>query len=145
MTQNHLTRQIALIVLSAAGLAWALFGTVFAFLNQAPFMRDLMSQLWQPFLGSQGPDLVYDRLLAFALGVLGATMLSWAAILQFLVWRPLRRGESWAWWAILTSVLVWFAIDESFSLWFGVTINAVGNLVLLAWFVAPLLVLRVAK
>jgi hypothetical protein len=62
--------------------------------------------------------------------------------LASLAWQALRRSQGWAWWACLGAVIAWFVIDESFSLYFGVVINAVGNLILLAAFLVPLALAR---
>jgi hypothetical protein len=142
-TESTLHRACRLVLV--AGLAaWAGFGILFAFLSQAAFVAPLMQALWTPFLGEAPLPPAMDGLLGFMQGLLGAVMIAWSVALGFLAMGPLRRGEGWAWWAILASVLAWFVIDEAFSVRYAVWINVWGNLVLLAWFILPLAVWRLA-
>jgi hypothetical protein len=143
-TEPGRLRSACLAIMAAMAAAWGLFGFAFAFLGGSELMTPLMKQLWAPFLGDGSPDAATERLIAWVLGVLGSTMLSWAVVVLALIARPLRRGEDWAWWTVLAGVLAWFAIDESFSAWFGVTLNVVGNLVLLAGFLVPLALWKLA-
>lgn len=133
--------RVGLFVLSASIIAWGLFGLAFAFLRGTPLMVPLMGLLWEPFLGKSSPTPEYAALLDFVIGVLGAVMMSWALALLAVTWGALRHGQAWARWTVLGSALLWFAIDEFFSVRAGVVVNALGNLVLLAGLTLPLLVL----
>ena len=126
--------QIGLIIGLAAAVAWAVFGLSLAFGSNSALLNPLMTQLLQPFYGSQIPDATTLRLLGFVYGVLGAVMLSWSLLFAVLFWHAHKQQLAWAWWAAIVSVLAWFGLDESFSLYFGVNLNALGNLLLLAWF-----------
>lgn len=142
MEQVNKLRQGCLIVLSAGLAAWGIFGLVLAFLNRAPFLAPLMQVFWTPFIGSASPDPVTRDMLDLVLGILGAIMASWAALMLSITWHPLRRGEPWAWTALFVGVVIWFLIDEFTSVRFAVWANAIGNVVLLVWFLVPLFVLR---
>ena len=118
------------------------FGLVLAFLHDASWLAPLMGLLWEPFIGQAPLPENLARLLDFVLGILGAVMLSWSVALASLGWQALRRGQTWAWRACLVAALAWFVIDESFSIYFGVTVNALGNLVFLAGLLVPLAMVR---
>lgn len=80
----------------------------------------------------------------FTHAVLGATILSWAITMAFLAHHPFRKREPWAWWCMTASLLGWFALDTSMSLYFGVWPNAVFNLVALVFLGTPLVFTRSA-
>lgn len=58
-------------------------------------------------------SLEIDREVATALrgrrGTAAALGLAWATLLLWVVLGPYRKGQTWAWWAILTSVAVFAA------------------------------------
>jgi hypothetical protein len=135
-------RKNRLIVLSSASILCGFAGVSFPLLNQIPGMAPVFKTLWAPFLGSTVPESNIDNMITFLLGFGGAYILGWTVLTQVLIWIPLRRGEKWAWWAVLAGILSCFAIDEGYSLYFGVMINAVGNLVLFAWLIIALLFVR---
>jgi hypothetical protein len=113
---------ISLLCLVYASLA--LFGIILAFFWRTPFAAGLMDMLLKPFYASGAPDAESASLMAM------------------LVIGPLRRGEGWAFWALLAAAVLWFAIDESFSVYFRVWANALGNLIILAGMLVPLIVLK---
>lgn len=64
---------------------------------------------------------------AYAMGMLGPTISSWAVALLFVVIVPFRRRQRWAWWCLATSVLAWFPVDTVISLREGIWINVLFN------------------
>ncbi|MGI9173964.1 MAG: hypothetical protein ACR2GR_01415 [Rhodothermales bacterium] len=57
----------------------------------------------------------------------------------FIAAIPFRRGERWAWQAVLRGTLVWFVVDSAVSLWHGATFNVyLVNLVPVLVFGLPL-------
>jgi hypothetical protein len=137
MLKNSL---ISLLCVVYASLA--LFGIILAFFWRRHLAAGLMDMLIKPFYVSGAPDAESARLLGFVFGVMGAMMLSWASLMAMLAIGPLRRGEGWAFWALLAGAVLWFAIDESFSVYFRVWANAIGNVIILAWMLFPLIVLK---
>lgn len=71
-------------------------------------------------------------------GLLGAVMAGWLVMMGWVVAGPFRRGERWAWSAIVVSMAVWFVFDTGTSLVHGVVFNAVFNLGFLLGFGIPL-------
>lgn len=135
-------RVLWLSILTGAFAVWGMVGLVFAFTVAQPWAAGFYRLFWAPFLGSaplEGPVL---SLVSWILGLVAALMTSWSLMGLALVWGPLRRGQPWSWYALTASVALWFVIDESFSLYCGVALNAVGNLGLLLWFLVPLWFLR---
>ena len=133
---------VAWWIFAASAGMWGLFGLVLAFFHNASWLSPLMNLLWGPFIGNGTLPNELSRLLDFVLGILGAVMLSWSVALSCLGWQALHNGRTGAWWASLATILAWFIIDESFSILFGVWVNALGNLVLLAGFLVPLALAR---
>lgn len=74
----------------------------------------------------------------FIMGVLGATMASWAVALLFVVALPFARHERWAWWCVVVSVCSWAPVDTGLSLTHGVTTNAMFNAIALVMLAIPL-------
>jgi hypothetical protein len=74
----------------------------------------------------------------FIMGVLGATMASWAVALLFVVVWPFARRERWAWWCVVVSVCSWAPVDTGLSLAHGVTVNAMFNAMALVMLAIPL-------
>jgi hypothetical protein len=76
--------------------------------------------------------------IRFVTGVLGATMAGWGVLLGFILWRPFGERRRWAWWAVATSLGVWFALDTGLSCVSGYWENALLNTVVVAAFVPAL-------
>lgn len=74
----------------------------------------------------------------FIMGVLGATMASWAVALIFVVAVPFARHERWAWWCVVVSVCSWAPVDTGLSLAHGVRVNAMFNAMALVMLAIPL-------
>jgi hypothetical protein len=117
-----------LLVLSAFGV---IFGVVLAF---TPLLSPVGGIYYDyyvgdgAYLGLSTAELDYQRLLY---GVMGALMASWFVIVGYVVHEPFRRGEQWAWNAILLSTLMWFLGDGYVSIITGFAIHAALNLSLL--------------
>jgi hypothetical protein len=142
MAISENVRKNRLLVLSIASILCGFAGVSLPLLNRIPGMDPVFRALWAPFLGSSVAESNINNLITFLLGFSGAYILGWTVLTQVLIWIPLRRGEKWAWWAILAGVLSCFAFDEGYSLYFGVVINTAGNLVLFAWLIIALLFVR---
>jgi hypothetical protein len=80
------------------------------------------------------------RFHTFLFGVSGAVVSSWAIVMFFLVMFPLRNGQRWAWYALTTSLIVWFIGDGYASIATGFVVHAVMNLSFLIMMGIPLLV-----
>lgn len=76
--------------------------------------------------------------IKFVYGVLGAVMIGWMTTLLCILVGSFRRGEREAWWAVATSIVVWFTIDSGLSVLTGFWQNAVFNTLFLILFVIPL-------
>lgn len=60
-------------------------------------------------------------------GILGAVIVGWMLTIGAIVVGPLRRRESWAWWAVVTASAVWFVLDTGLSLILGFVGHALFN------------------
>ncbi len=60
-------------------------------------------------------------LIHWLLATCGAGVVGWAIAWIFIAHVPLRRGERWAYYCLLSSLLVWALLDLIIAWWFGVT------------------------
>lgn len=75
----------------------------------------------------------------FLYSLMGAVMTVWGIIMYKLTKHAIKNKEKWAWDAILISILVWFPIDEFFSIYYKVYFNAIFNIIFLATLIIPLI------
>lgn len=74
----------------------------------------------------------------WAFAVWGSTIIGWGLTIFFVARYAFAREEAWAWWALTSSVLVWYPIDTYASLAFGIPFNAALNTVFLLAVALPL-------
>ena len=74
--------------------------------------------------------------------ILGAIMLGWGFSMFYIIDKPLRQREKWAWRSIFYPVLFWYLLDSGVSAYYGVIFNVIVNTVLFLQVMAPLLFLR---
>lgn len=72
-------------------------------------------------------------------GIMGSVMMGWGTIILFIVWKPFRRGERWAWYALLVSLLIWFLPDSYASAVNQVPENVLLNIGFLVMLGLPLI------
>jgi len=79
---------------------------------------------------------------SFALGVTGAVMVGWAAMMLVLLFD--RRKTTWptVWGALTVGLVAWFAVDTVVSASVGATGNLVLNAGFFAMFAPPLVATR---
>ncbi len=107
------------------------------------FLHDLMiSTYYESLFGSN----TYETLSAverdfqsWAYGLIGAIMAGWLIVIGFIAYYAFRRGERWAWWAIVVSMVVWFVLDSYASIAFGMSINMIFNIVSVIVFGIPII------
>ncbi len=95
--------------------------------------------------GPQDGDIVDGRprdYLRLVYGVLGAAIAGWMVAIGAIIVGPLRRRETWAWWAIVSSVSTWFVLDTGLSLVLGFIGHALFNGVFAVALAVPLLAIR---
>jgi uncharacterized BrkB/YihY/UPF0761 family membrane protein len=116
-----------------------LLGLMIAFLYGTALFKPLDDQITAAFWDHRseitGAMRDYQR---WTIGLLGAVMASWGVLMAFIALYPFKRKEKWAWDCLAAALVTWFVVDESFSLYYGVYANAVGNLILLLGLALPL-------
>ena len=70
--------------------------------------------------------------------VLGATMAGWGAFIWFVLKNAFAKKETWAWFAVLISMGIWFVPDTLISAICNVYFNVVVNSLILIFIVMPL-------
>ncbi len=91
--------------------------------------------------GDLTPSTEADHLILLY-GVVGAVMIGWLVLIVMLLRGPVRKGDAWAWKAVVVSAAVWFAIDTVFSLTTVFPRNAIVNLAFGALFAVGLSLTR---
>jgi hypothetical protein len=123
----------------------AAFGLLLAFGYTTPWFAWMRTGINLPFFYSAReitPAISASQ--AWMVALLGAVMAAWAITIAFVAAVPFKRRESWAWVCLAVSVLAWFILDESFSLYYQVYLNAGLNVVFLAALALPLVCTRSA-
>ena len=116
------------------------FGLVYAFFNQSQFMDVLLNQYYDPhFWPDNQISTGTIQFKGWISSVVGAVVASWGLLIAFIAYYPFKLLEKWAWKCIAFAITLWFVVDTVFSLYYGVSINAVFNLFTLVLFALPLL------
>ncbi len=120
------------------------FGLAMAVLVGTPAFAPFHNQIDPVFWSSGWIPESTVRFRTWMLSAWGATVAGWGVSLFFLARYPFRSRDPWAWKAIAWSVLLWFVLDTSVSLMYGVVFNAGFNLLLMILAGVPLLATRKA-
>ena len=80
--------------------------------------------------------------IRFVYGVLGAVIIGWMTTVIAMVRGPLRRRETWAWWAVTGALVVWFLVDTTLSLVLGFPGHALFNVGFVVVLGVPLIAIR---
>ena len=118
------------------------FGLGMALLNRTLLFAIFDSQVNPVFWGANPLPPGANEFLGWSYGVLGATMAGWGVFLAFIVRYPFQARERWAWSALTLGLSLWYLIDTSISLFFGVAFNAIFNTVIFILAALPLLFTR---
>ena len=129
---------VASLVIVAFGLALALFN------QTAPFDWLFNDRVNRAFWSSPDVPAAAASFQQWIYGVLGATVAGWGVVIAFIARDPFARRERWAWNGLALSLLAWFIPDTALSLRFGVTVNAILNLLLFVIVLLPLAFTRQA-
>ena len=126
--------------LIAASVGVIAFGLMLALFPNMPLLQPINDQLGTVF--SLDPSWAgFRSFQRWIYGTWGATIAGWGLLVLFTVWLPLRNKERWAWYALTTSLLLWYLVDSGLSLYFRITGNIVLNTLFLVIFGIPLLAL----
>ena len=112
------------------------------FLSFTPYVQQFLGPIYyNSFFTSDAyatlsPEAVQFH--RFMFGLSGAVLTSWLLSVVAIAHIPFRRGERWAWWIILITLLAWFAGDSYTSLVTGFVVHAFLNLSLLIALGIPL-------
>lgn len=128
--------------LSVLSIIISIAGFAMAFLKDS-ILLEILNSLFNPiFWPKNTMDEGTIQFKYFTISLLGALMAMWGAMLFGIVRNAFRKNELWAWNTILISTLIWFSIDEFFSIYCRFWANALGNLVLFIALVFPLIMTR---
>jgi len=121
-------------------------GVYIAFLKNTPLFILFDAPIDLVFWGNGIIDTGTVLFKGFIYSLLGVLMIVWGIQLFFIIKFALRKKEKWAWFCIFISVIVWFPIDETFSIYYGVYFNAIFNIPFLLLLLIPLiLIVQIVK
>jgi hypothetical protein len=128
-------------LIAVAG-AIVVFGVFMALFNGTALFR-LFNRNIDPVFWQTENIVESARLFrTWVYGAWGATIAGWGITLMFVGLHPFKRRELWAWNAITIGVAVWYVLDTTISLYFGVIFNAIFNTSILILAGLPLLFTR---
>jgi len=129
--------------LVGVGIYHVVFGLVLAFFVQTDFMDRYFNQHFDSiFWPDNKISLGAEQYKNWSSSVLGTVVAGWGTLIAFLAYYPFKSREKWAWSCIAAAVTLWFVVDTACSLYYGVTINAIFNLITFSLFAAPLHITR---
>lgn len=128
-----------LYILSITIIVFGIALAVFKNSLLSPLINDVLgSAFWTTQIADEGT--IKFKNLTWSL--FGAMMTCWGFLLFGIVNNSFRKQEKWAWNSILISSLGWFAIDELFSIYYQVWVNAIGNIPLFIAIIFPLIMTK---
>ena len=115
------------------------FGIFMALLNRTTVFEIFNAQIDPIFWGEAGIPEAARQFQGWVYGVWGATVAGWGLLVALIARYPFRERQTWAWKAIVYSLLLWYVFDTGISLYFGVTFNAIFNTLLLILIAPPMI------
>ena len=119
------------------GAAMAVAGAAMVLVVGSPLLSPVLRLLDRPFWPN-GPDEATRRFQAFAYSVTFATMAGWGVAIALIAANAFASRQAWAWWAIATSVALWYPLDTGRSLLHRVWANVALNTLVLVLVAIPL-------
>jgi hypothetical protein len=103
-----------------SSLLFALFGVILAFFGNNPLFEHYHRMLASIFFHKESFPEDTRVLYTFIMGPMGATIAVTYLLLAYIARYPFRQKERWARNAIIVAFSVWFIIDTTVSLYYGV-------------------------
>jgi hypothetical protein len=94
-------------------IVFALFGIVFAFWGDSPFLQVYNRALAQNFYGADKFPADAEPFRDFSYGPIGGCILCCYVLLAYIAWYPFQRKEKWAWWATFFAFAGWVILDSA--------------------------------
>jgi len=116
--QNWL--RVASLILVAYGVMMAL---VMLPQMQGP-MRWMIDLVLEP---SAAAGSALSERAVFITGIAGAMLMGWGVLIYFVATHGMKSGADWVGRAILTSLMVWFVVDNIVSYEVGAYLNIASN------------------
>jgi hypothetical protein len=127
--------------LLAVGILIAGFGIVMALAAGTPLF-DIFNRQIDPAFWAGAVDGATRQYQHWIYGVWGATIAGWRIFLAYVIRHPFAKKERWAWECVAVGLVVWYILDTSLSLYYGVFFNVAFNSLLLVAAAVPLMLTR---
>lgn len=123
--------------LRVVSLVLVAYGVMMALVVLPPMqdlLRWMIDLVLEPSVAA-GPAL--SERTIFLTGIAGAMLMGWGLLTYFVATHGLNSGADWAGRAIVTSLTVWFVVDNIVSFEVGAYVNIAGNTLFALLFALP--------
>jgi len=123
--------------LRVVSLILVAYGVMMALVVLPPMqdlLRWMIDLVLEPSVAA-GPAL--SERTIFLTGIAGAMLMGWGLLTYFVATHGLNSGADWAGRAIVTSLTVWFVVDNIVSFEVGAYVNIAGNTLFALLFALP--------
>jgi hypothetical protein len=128
--------------LLAVGILILGFGLLMALAAGTPLFDFFNRQIDPAFWSGAAVESTARQFQHWIYGVWGATIAGWGIFLVSIIHYPFSRKEAWAWECVAVGLVVWFVLDTSLSIYYGVFFNAAFNSLVLVAAAPPLMLTR---
>ncbi len=122
-------------VILVIGVYVAFFKTTILY---KPFNLLIDPVFWPDGIQNEG-TILYKY---FVYSLMGVCMMVWGIFLYQIIKNAYDSHKKWVWKTILITTVVWFLIDESFSIIYKVYYNAIFNVILFIAIIIPIIYTR---
>ena len=123
--------------LRVVSLILVAYGVMMALVVLPP-MQDLLRWMIDLVLEpSAAADAALSERTIFLTGIAGAMLMGWGLLTYFVATHGLNSGADWAGRAIVTSLTVWFVVDNIVSFEVGAYVNIASNTLFALLFALP--------
>lgn len=128
--------------LFGVGIVITVMGLFIGLLNSTPLFVVFNGPIDPVFWGNGAIEPAAIAFKKFVYCLLGSVMTLWGIQVLFVIRYAFSKREMWSWMCLMISTCIWFAIDESFSIYYKVYFNALFNI---PFFLALLIPLILSK
>ena len=125
--------------LFAVSIVVVVFGIFMALFNGTAAFNLFNDQINPVFWKNRQITKETDSFQRFVYGAWGATVAGWGVFMAFIARVPFVKKERWAWYCLFSGILLWYIVDTSISLYYGVVFNALFNTLLFVSGFLPLM------
>lgn len=116
---------------------YIIFGLFIVVFNSTVLFDLFNKPIYAIFFGTAVPPSVIP-FQGWLYALMGSILAAWGLNMFFITNNAFKKREKWAWQALLSGLLLWYVLDSTASVYFGVLFNAALNTVFLIIGLLPL-------